>query len=104
MYRPEDIFVFSAIQMHLHTVFTNKYYSKVELQLTLMVQNYLLKNDFLQSSLKSPLCPLQVSGPSLKTWYLLILQHICIFILSYLVYLYGIIVNLFLKMYRMYYQ
>ncbi len=47
MYKPEDIFVFSAIQMHVHTVFNNKYYSKVELQLTLMVQNYLLKNYFL---------------------------------------------------------
>lgn len=47
MYKPEYIFVFSAIQMHVHTVFNNKYYSKVELQLTFMVQNYLLKNNFL---------------------------------------------------------
>lgn len=47
MYKPEDIFVFCAIQKHVHTVFNNKYYSKVELQLTLMVQNYLLKNNFL---------------------------------------------------------
>ncbi len=23
MYKPEDIFVFSAIQMHVHTVFNN---------------------------------------------------------------------------------
>ncbi len=69
MCRPEEIFVFSAIKMHVPTVFNNKYYSKVELQLTLAVQKYLLKNDFLQSSLKSPLCPLQVSGPSLKTSY-----------------------------------
>ncbi len=38
------------------------------------------------------------------THHLLLLQYICIFILSYLVYLYVITVNLFLKMYRTYYQ